>query len=717
MKRCLLLVLAAFQVYFLYAMPAGRMEGDSLVVRQETLDSLDIAKNIVQIRRIKFEILRQLRDDRYKSPALRASIDSGIVLLANLTDSIQKSGNKVAVLDCKKYLSHLLTDLNSGDIPSAKTALALQGYLSVKRLSDNQESILPAILQLDPSYSHPILTSISNPQTPGWKESTDYLVCQTFVYHPSSFLKIAFEFPDADCIDSLLPSAAKRFPEDLYIFSQASTSGLGKKIMKSDDELVRLIVSIAATRQGRVYYPFLDDLYHKKITVAQINKVLGAGNQVAYYKLLVKTLTGYNERVTRLDTPIAMNVLVEKIAYNADMDFVRVINSLHGSPDAVRLKVLSTLSPEELYYLCINGEKDLYTSSYLKIYNSIFARQRQLNAYQLLEKLHFDHFRRFIKMAGTYNTLDDFLSRMTKDEAGKLMYSFIDGLNTTASLEDVIDVANSYASIRNDSLRRFILQEVANKMQSETQAGAGSPKIYSLLNTLFLSLDPSNHINLSQALGITDVYQLTQQSLTDSTGRIIIQQFFYGDADGKTAFNTFLQWLKKNNWQITTTKYWIEANSRKGTPVRIFANLPLNDNTGRAEFAQTVLRTYLRNSNQLPSIAIHRGHSYFANNTISQLSPNNKLIIMGSCGSFSQISSIHTYSPQAQVISSRQEGTVTINQPMISYIVDLLSSGQDLNWPVIWAKLTTQFKKNTRFDDYVPPYQNLGSVLLMTGVR
>lgn len=713
----LLTVIAIFIISFVHARPVGNSKPiDSLVARQAIMDSLDISKNVAEIRLLKFEILRHLRDDRYKYPARRGSIDSGIVLLAYLTDSIQKSRNKEEVFECKLYLGHLLNNFRNGDIPSIKSRQAIQGYLSVKQLAINQLSILPAIEQLETPFSLPILKSIRNKEIQGWKESTDYMVCQTFVQQPNLFLMMAFEFPEAACIDGLLPATAKQFPEELYKYSQASTSILGKKIQSSSDELVKLIVKLSAMKQGRVYYPFLDDLYHKKRTLAEIDKALVPGNQVAYYQLLVKTLLSYNDRITKMDTPIAMNVLQEKVAYNAEMDFVRVINSLHGSPDAVRLKVLEKLTPAELYYLCINGEKDLYTSSYLKIYNSIFAKQHSLNGYALMGKTRFDHFRRFIKMAGTYNTLDDFLSHMTKEEAGKLMHSFIDDLGTTASLEEVIDVANSYASIQNDSLRRFILNEVAVKMDAERQITTKSPKIYTLLNTLFLSLDPANHINLTETLGITDIYQLTQNSLKDSSGRIIIQQFFYGDADGKTAYNTFLQWLKQNKWQITTKKYWIEAVSRKGTPVYIYANLPLNNNTNQDELAQTMLHAYLGEKNISSSVVIHRGHSYFASSTIKQLTPSNKLIIMGSCGSFSQISSIYKYSPQAQMITSKQEGSVTINQPMIGYIIDLLSSGQDLNWPEIWKKLDITFKKNSRFDDYVPPYQNLGAVLLMTGL-
>jgi hypothetical protein len=45
----------------------------------------------------------------------------------------------------------------------------------------------------------------------------------------------------------------------------------------------------------------------------------------------------------------------------------------------------------------------------------------------LLFKVHNDYYKKFIKMSAAYNTLDDFLGRMSSETAEKLMRSFVDG--------------------------------------------------------------------------------------------------------------------------------------------------------------------------------------------------------------------------------------------------------------------------------------------------
>ena len=60
----------------------------------------------------------------------------------------------------------------------------------------------------------------------------------------------------------------------------------------------------------------------------------------------------------------------------------------------------------------------------------------------------FDRYRKFIKMAAGYNKLSAFLSSFPDQEnASDLMRAFVSNLERSASLEDGVDVADSYASI------------------------------------------------------------------------------------------------------------------------------------------------------------------------------------------------------------------------------------------------------------------------------
>ena len=78
----------------------------------------------------------------------------------------------------------------------------------------------------------------------------------------------------------------------------------------------------------------------------------------------------------------------------------------------------------------------------------------------------------------------------------------------------------------------------------------------------------------------------------------------------------------------------LRYEQHKGKPVTIFANRPLPEETGEDDIAQQALNQFLRKENLIPTITIHRGHSYFANSTIGYMSPSSRIVFMGSCGGF-----------------------------------------------------------------------------------
>jgi hypothetical protein len=78
----------------------------------------------------------------------------------------------------------------------------------------------------------------------------------------------------------------------------------------------------------------------------------------------------------------------------------------------------------------------------------------------LLMLVNFDKYRKFIKMSAGFNTLDQFLASFPKatsegmeDPANTLMRAFVNRLEQSDGLEDGVDVADSYASIKTSSPR------------------------------------------------------------------------------------------------------------------------------------------------------------------------------------------------------------------------------------------------------------------------
>ena len=609
----------------------------------------------------------------------------------------------------------------------------LQGYISSCRYESLKYSVLPELLddyvecmkitQSSQSienkiYSYPyemgkiLIRSIAFADDPKLGNCQNIVTLKYCDKYKDDAIKVLSQNPNLPFTDSLLGVIARRDPETVYSYA-ASTTALATKIRNNPDSLVHTISLMSRAKTGRQYFPFLDNLYRGKITFKEIDAVMD--NDVKYYKLLVETEIDYADRMRLRDTPLAITSLYAKLQKSAIDPFINNINGLHESDDKIRFKSLEPFGPEDLYYMAVTGEEVIYTSSYVKgVYPRVWQKMKNPKSDSLLMSVRFDHFKKWIKMAANYNTLDDFLKRMDKTNAQLLMKAFVNNLDKTKNLEDAVDVANSYASITEPDVRQLIMDQVKWNLEQAKQAkNIRAQDIYSILDTLFLSMDTTNHINVSEKLGIPPVYYMPYKNLRDSSGKIIVQQFFYGDKDGKTFFNAFLSNYSKGNWKITSAKEWVTVSSTKGIPIVIYANKPLDETKNLDAQAQADLDDYLAEKGIEPTVVIHRGHSYWLPATIDQLVPSAEVVFLGSCGGYQSLDKILRICPSAQIIASKQTGSGAVNQPIIDLILDELRQGNDLNWPQLWIKLSKKFGNNELFDDYVPPHKNLGALFIM----
>lgn len=545
--------------------------------------------------------------------------------------------------------------------------------------------------------------------------------------HPSLILNYLSSHPGLPFEDSLIVMAGHHDVRQLYDF--ATTSGeLGAHIRNSKDTLVHIVAKLANSRNGsgQLYFPFLDNLVKGRITTEEIDKV--KDDNLNYYRLLVRTRMDYAARILppERDTPLEMNALTDMLMKKGKQVFVQEINALHTVDNpAVRFKILDPLTPAELYYLIVLSEDEIYTSSYLGVYDRIFQRMANPYGDSLIMQMHGDYFRKFIKMAAAYNKLDHFLGTMDKQNAGTIMKSFIIHLEK-ANEEEAVDVADSYSSIfeKNPTLARFILGEV--KANYDRMIAADDKKgivIYSLLETLFESADSSTGTDLSARLGIPPVYSVDYNSLADDSGRVIQQVFFYGDED-KDGQNSFINFMAlfhpkpgaKPEWKITENPQWVTISSLKGKPVLIFANKPLFGEDDPDDKAQKALAAYLESRHLRPTIVIHRGHSYHVKYTIYQMPATARIVVLGSCGGYNNLSEVLKINEDAHIISSKQVGTKTVNEPILQAINNTLLAGKDIEWLPMWRELSARFQSDPgakeKFDDYIPPYKNLGAIFI-----
>ncbi len=630
-------------------------------------------------------------------------------------DSTISGNDKIIWL---RSIENLLTDFANyskrKDIKEILLGDLILAYEQCMKLQLRQKSIYPIIVANELEVGNILTGNFAFKSNIGLRAAKDELVLKLCRKYPQRILKILQENVSVSFADSLIIGEAYKNQEALYNYA-SMTSPLAQKIQAVNDPLVKTIGLLALMNSGRVYFPFLDDLYRNKLSLDTLTKL--KNDPDGYYSLLVKTEIEYASRMLQGDTPLVKNVLTEKLKTKGIDNYIDSINGLHDErSDAVRFKRIDKLTPTELYYLCVLSEQEIYTSSYLGVYKRIFERMPIPRGDTLLQAVNYDYYKKFLKMASAYNTLDDFLKRMDVAEADTMMRKFASGLELAKTLEDAVDVADSYASISNTKIQKLILDQVYQNLQLAIKNGnKRGERIYNLLNTIFLSMDVNNNVDISQTLGINPVFKMPIALLKDSSNRIIIQQFFYGDKDGNNVFNAFLANFRNANWKIINKPEWVEVKSAKGIAVTIYANKPLDELKDLDAQAQAHLGKYLDSLSLKPTVVIHRGHSYFVKSTINQLPSSAKVVLLGSCGGYQSLNDVLNKTTQAQIISSKQVGTGLINQSLINKITDELRNNRDLNWPQLWKGFEAQFKGDSKekFDDYIPPHKNLGAIFIM----
>jgi hypothetical protein len=180
--------------------------------------------------------------------------------------------------------------------------------------------------------------------------------------------------------------------------------------------------------------------------------------------------------------------------------------------------------------------------------------------------------------------------------------------------------------------------------------------------------------------------------------------------------NFMTMFRNRTEWKVDDKNPdWVTITSAKGKPVYIYANRPLFGEDDPDEKAQAKLAEYLDDKNLKPTVVIHRGHSYHLASTLSRLSPSAKIVVLGSCGGYNNLNEVLTICKDAHIISSKQVGTKTVNEPILQAINTLMVNNKDIDWINMWRDLSARFTTGDakeKFDDYIPPYKNLGAIFI-----
>ena len=171
--------------------------------------------------------------------------------------------------------------------------------------------------------------------------------------------------------------------------------------------------------------------------------------------------------------------------------------------------------------------------------------------------------------------------------------------------------------------------------------------------------------------------------------------------------------FRNGKWDVMDKGTYVILKSRTGMSVEIYANKPTSEYAG-----QDAIKAHFASTGRWPDVVVHRGHSYFASAAIESLTPNAEIVFLGSCGGYNNIAQVLKYSPDAQIISSKQIGTMLVNDRLCLELNEVIRKGKDIVWDDLWDTLDKKFAAGStadnRFQDYIPPHKNLGALLIKT---
>jgi hypothetical protein len=373
-------------------------------------------------------------------------------------------------------------------------------------------------------------------------------------------------------------------------------------------------------------------------------------------------------------------------------------------------------SPEEIYTLTVYTQSEIFTSTFNGFFDRMMSGLDGRSAYSLLDSLGFNRFRTFIKMSAGYSKLEDFLATMSMEERTEVLQMFASGLEKNAGdLEAAVDVADALGSITDSTTKAILTSSLKSEMNRVYKEGnEEGVVIYSLLNGLFLDVgdfDSTWAGKLEKNYQIPHIDKVLYSELFNEDSIHIQWHFFYDDKDGKASYASFIATFRDADWKIEEAEHYVVIRSVKGKDVRIYANKPESEYTG-----QDQIEEILADSSWSPHMVVHRGHSYYADLTISHIPKSARIAVLGSCGGYHNLSVVLQQAPGIHIVSSKQIGRMAVNNPLLKGIADKVREGENLDWPELWLELDEQFPENSKaeesFRDYIPPHKNLGAIFI-----
>lgn len=541
----------------------------------------------------------------------------------------------------------------------------------------------------------------------------DTFLVNSLYDYPSDVLKQFNNYYKQPYAQHIVDAAAKISPVTLKKYF-ASKNYINSFILKSDDSIVRTIHDIYIKYGHETHMYILSDYLYAD------SNTLGTDLYKLKYtpQLYLSALIDLSLR----QDPIAIKDIQDELKIKS-LEWVRDVNDLHDIQDStIRFASVNTMSAEQLYTLIVYSPEEIFTSTFNGLFERMLIRMNGMSGYQLLEHVSFNKFRTFIKLCSGYNALNKFLSTMSKEQAKTLFQRFIYTLATDEKgLEDAVNVADTFGSI-DDTTYLNLFEEYLAKEYNNNQAfhREDKVKLYGLLlNILQQKIPLKENVDTTslQKYAIIPVDYINVKDLVSTGDTIYQMHFFFDDEDGEVSYQHFIKEFQSKGWQISGDSI-ITALVKKGKyTVIILCNIPKYEYEGQA-----LLLEYFKSIQIVPSVVVHRGHSYYAMNTIRNIQNGTHIVYLGSCGAYHNIAEVIQRTDHVSIIASKQIGTYAVNNTLLERMSTALATEHALYWRTLWAQLDKTFaadaeKTYSRFLDYVPPHKNMGALFLSTYKR
>ncbi len=621
-----------------------------------------------------------------------------------LTDSFQQQINRGGFNDddlrkFRGFLYYLMLGISSKNVNQIEAFQRKISHASAA-LKAIQNGSLKYFLQSYADLSFEIFALLKH-----YPEYGDFLVSYA-VHAPDKIFDKYYQFADEKYADTVISTAALVAPvlAKKFILPNNAISAALQKSSKPEIQLLYAITRDYGKKSNA--YLFTGEIVSGKMSLKQADSI-GSKPDMLFRALLE----------SRKSNQLSASYSAEFELGIAALKIVRIVNDLHNETDeSVRFKSVSGLTAEQLYALMVYSEEEIFTSSFNGIFNRFITKLGKQNGYRFLEKMNFLHFRTLVKMSAGYSCLNRLLATMTRSQADSLLQKFARGLEQDQNdLSQAVQVADTYASLQDTLSLKLLRQTITDEFSRCSAAGLKrGMNIYGLLLNLFADKKSFNNNwfkNISTQYKLPPLDRIDCHEFFTQADSSFWQIYFYDDEDGEASFSTFIKEFTDKEWIISDSTHFVLIYPLHGSPVFIYANKPKSEYEGQEQ-----LEKLFEERGISPDILVHRGHSYYAYKTIEKIVPTTEVFILGSCGGYNSLSKIFDRASDVNVISSKQIGTMFVNNPMLKIMADRLKNGEDMLWQEIWDQLAKKVKNNPkaleRFLDYIPPHKNLGAIFI-----